>query len=107
PMETPSDSIATASALLRKRELDISGPSLLVGGTTCGAIPMPEGEPLRVLGRLVLRGFVRLHRPPGEHAGGQIAVAAIADDEHDRRVLDLGGDAQRDAACTRRRDAAE
>ena len=36
-----------------------------------------------------------------EHAGRQVAVAAVADDEDDRRVLDLLRDLQRDPAARR------
>ena len=43
----------------------------------------------------------RAWRRRGKHAGRQVAVAAIADDEHDRRVLDLC--AKRAARPRRRR----
>src|SRR5882757_5444897 len=49
----------------------------------------------------------KVPRSAGEHAGRQVTVAAIADDEHDRRVLDLARDAQRDCAGAARRNAAE
>src|SRR5450432_2021723 len=38
-------------------------------------------------------------RSAGKHAGRQVAIAAITDDEHDRGVLDLARDAQRNRAC--------
>src|ERR1700688_54312 len=43
----------------------------------------------------------------GEYAGRQVPVAAIADDEHDGRVLDFTRDAQRDRTRAPRRYAGE
>eukprot|EP01136_Pigoraptor_vietnamica_P017879 Opistho-1_new@63648 len=42
-----------------------------------------------------------------EDPGRQIAVAAVADDEHDGRVLDSPGDLQRGPQCPSRRNAGE
>src|SRR5204862_6238130 len=43
----------------------------------------------------------------GKHARGQIAVAAIADDEHDGRILDRSRNAHRHCARAARADAAK
>src|SRR3989442_13805851 len=43
----------------------------------------------------------------GENAGRQIAIAAIAHDEHDRRVFDFACDPQCDLACAARGDPAK
>src|SRR6185437_574573 len=53
------------------------------------------------------RASARLPRSRREHAGRQIAIAAIADDEDDRCVLDALRDAKRDRAGATRADAAE
>src|SRR5438067_8085291 len=52
------------------------------------------------------RGLMRV-QSRRKNAGREITVAAIADDEHDRRVFKLARDPQRDSACAARRDAAK
>src|SRR5512136_1952929 len=53
--------------------------------------------------RQAWREMVPLRRSPcastRKYAGREVAIAAVADDEHDRRVLDLLRHAQGDRAC--------
>src|SRR6185312_1403671 len=57
--------------------------------------------------RCATRPSGRLRGSRREDAGRQIAIAAIADDEDDRRVLDALRDAKRHRAGAARADAAE